>query len=118
MYSDFVLRNDLFNLLENRDDYNKANLDELEKKASDPDINYKDFVNICRKIFYFDKNHWIYTNHKALNRQPFNEMYPTARGLHSFRRYFSQMAHQHRAKNGNEKFDKEIETIKKNQTEF
>jgi hypothetical protein len=107
MYSDFVLRNDLFNLLENRDDYNKANLDELEKKASDPDINYKDFVNICRKIFYFDKNHWIYTNHKALNRQPFNEMYPTARGLHSFRRYFSQMAHQHRAKNGNEKFDKE-----------
>jgi hypothetical protein len=107
MYSDFVLRNDLFNLLENRDDYNKANLDELEKKASDSDINYKDFVNICRKIFYFDKNHWIYTNHKALNRQPFNEMYPTARGLHSFRRYFSQMAHQHRAKNGNEKFDKE-----------
>jgi hypothetical protein len=107
MYSDFILRNDLFNLLENRDDYNKANLDELEKKASDPDINYKDFVNICRKIFYFDKNHWIYTNHKALNRQPFNEMYPTARGLHSFRRYFSQMAHQHRAKNGNEKFDKE-----------
>lgn len=106
MYSDFVNRNELFDLLENRGDYNQLNMDDLETQAGASDINHKEFVKVCQKIFPFDKNPWIYTNHKALNRPPFNEMYPTSRGLHAFRRYFSQMAHQHRAKDGNDQFDK------------
>ena len=101
MYSDFVHRNELFDLLENRGDYNKDNMDQLEKIASNPDIHHKEFVKTLHKIFPFEKNPWIYTNHKAHNRPPLNEMYPASRGLHAFRRYFSQMAHQHRAKDGN-----------------
>lgn len=107
MYSDFVHRNELFDLLENRGDYNKDNMDQLEKIASNPDIHHKEFVKTLHKIFPFEKNPWIYTNHKAHNRPPLNEMYPASRGLHAFRRYFSQMAHQHRAKDGNKKFDRE-----------
>ena len=107
MYSDFVHRNELFDLLENRGDYNKSNMDELEKQASDSNIGHKEFIRICHKIFPFEKNPWLYSNYKKLDRPPFNQSYSVSRGIHAFRRYFSQMAHQHRAKNGNEKFDKE-----------
>ena len=51
MYSDFVHRNELFDLLENRGDYNKDNMDQLEKIASNPDIHHKEFVKTLHKIF-------------------------------------------------------------------
>ena len=93
MYSDFLQRNELFNLLENNDDFTKEDVDILEEIASNPKISHKDFVNTLHKIFPYDTNHWIYSSHKALNRPPLNDMYSVSRGIHAFRRYFSQMAH-------------------------
>lgn len=107
MYSDFLYRNELFNLLENNDDFTREDVDLLENIADNPKIHHKDFVKTLEKIFPYDTNHWIYTSHKALNRPPLNDMYSVSRGIHAFRRYFSQMAHQHRAQRGNSQFDKE-----------
>ena len=51
MYSDFLQRNELFNLLENNDDFTKEDVDILEEIASNPKIGHKDFVNTLHKIF-------------------------------------------------------------------
>ena len=106
MYSNFLERNDLFNFIGNSEDYTKENIDELETVASNSNISHRDFVNTIQKIFPFDNNTWIYTSHKALDKSPMNEIYPVERGLHPFRRYFAQLAHQHRTVNGNDEFNK------------
>lgn len=109
MYSDFLLRNDLFDLIDNKPGYNKDNITSLEESIDSENI-AKLFKKTLKQIFPYDDNDLIYSSHKSLDQPPFNSMYNTSRGLHAFRRYFSQVAHEKRCEyggGGNEQFDKE-----------
>ena len=105
MYSDFVSRNELFDVLENRGEYNREWMDGLEESLKNPDITQKEFDKILVKLIPYEKNHRIFTSHKSLDRPPFNDMYCASRGLHAFRRYFAQIAHEKR-NGGNDTYDK------------
>lgn len=105
MYSDFLLRNNLFDLLENRGEYNKQDVNTLEVSLKNPKITQNEFDKTLQKLFPFEKNHRIFSSYKNLDRPPFNDSYSVSRGLHPFRRYFSQIAHEKR-NGGNKTYDK------------
>ena len=66
MYSDFLSRNNLFDLLENRGEYNKEDVNTLEVSLKNSKITQNEFDKTLQKLFPFEKNHRIFSSYKNL----------------------------------------------------